>query len=435
MTSAKWLPELPPGWRVARLQHLAATSTSNVDKHSVEGQTAVRLCNYVDVYKNDVIAPDLDLMTATATPEQIARFALRRGDVVITKDSETPDDIGVPAFVAEAAPDLVCGYHLSIVRPHERVTDPRFLFWLLASDVARAQWGVLATGVTRVGLKTGDIARLQVPLPPVRQQRAIADYLDRETAQIDILIEEQQRLRELLSERRNSAIVSAISGVSGRAAVPQDDPYFPRLPKGWTLARIKSISTRVTDGAHISPVTEGGEHDFVSTKDIRNGSVARDKCLMTDRDSYEYMVRTGCQPLTGDVLFSKDGTVGEVALVEEQSPFVVASSLVIVRPDPRRMAPRFLAYALRSRPALEQARSFMRGAGLPRLSVANLARVKVPVPSMQEQEVIADALDAELTKLGALDDAASELMRLAEERRAALITAAVTGQIDVGDAA
>ena len=97
--------------------------TSNVDKKSEDGEKAVRLCNYVDVYKNDKITMSLDFMEATATEAQIERFALQVGDIVITKDSETPDDIGVPALITETAPDLVCGYHLAILRPNaEEIT-------------------------------------------------------------------------------------------------------------------------------------------------------------------------------------------------------------------------------------------------------------------------------------------------------------------------
>lgn len=110
-----------------RLKHVADIRVSSVDKKSTDGDLPVRLCNYTDVYFNERITGSINFMEATATPSQIAAFGLRRGDVVLTKDSETPDDIGVSAVVAEDLPDLVCGYHLAIVRARGGSATGRYL--------------------------------------------------------------------------------------------------------------------------------------------------------------------------------------------------------------------------------------------------------------------------------------------------------------------
>lgn len=104
-------------WRNVRVKDIADVIVSNVDKKSRSGEQPVRLCNYMDVYKNDFIRPTMNLMHATATPKEVAKFHLEVADVLITKDSEDPSDIAVPALVEETAPDLLCGYHLAIVRP------------------------------------------------------------------------------------------------------------------------------------------------------------------------------------------------------------------------------------------------------------------------------------------------------------------------------
>jgi type I restriction enzyme S subunit len=109
-SGVEWLGNIPTHWDVRRLKNIASASLSNVDKKSLEGQDAVRLCNYVDVYYNERITPDLDFMAATATLDQIKRFWLRAGDVLVTKDSESWTDIAVPAVVAEDLPDVLCGY-------------------------------------------------------------------------------------------------------------------------------------------------------------------------------------------------------------------------------------------------------------------------------------------------------------------------------------
>jgi len=125
----EWLGEIPEHWRVMPLKAAAAVAFSGVDKLTEEGESPVLLCNYTDVYRNEQITRNLVFMKATASPNEIARFTLRKGDVLMTKDSETPDDIGVPAWVSEDLNGVVCGYHLAMLRPRPEVADGAFLYW------------------------------------------------------------------------------------------------------------------------------------------------------------------------------------------------------------------------------------------------------------------------------------------------------------------
>jgi len=108
---------LPAHWALYRLRHVVDMLVSNVDKHSKEGEQPIRLCNYINVYKNENITERIPFMHATATRDEISRFRLRINDVLITKDSEEWTDIAVPSLVKYDAPDLVCGYHLAVLRP------------------------------------------------------------------------------------------------------------------------------------------------------------------------------------------------------------------------------------------------------------------------------------------------------------------------------
>src|SRR5690606_36209877 len=113
----EWLGEIPSHWELRRLKHVSAIKLSTVDKKSYEGDIPVRLCNYVDVYYNELITDDLDFMNATATAAQLRDFELKSDDVIITKDSESWDDIAVPAYVSQDLEQVVCGYHLALIRP------------------------------------------------------------------------------------------------------------------------------------------------------------------------------------------------------------------------------------------------------------------------------------------------------------------------------
>ena len=185
---------------------------SNVDKHIKEGEEAVRLCNYVDVYNNDYINEQINFMRVTATAEEIERFRLKEGDVLITKDSETWNDIGVPALVTETASDLISGYHLALLSPHANELAGGYLLRALQSKTLTYQFHVEAKGVTRYGLSQDSIKSVWLPIPPFPEQAAIAEYLNKATAEIDEAIDKKQRLIELLKELKPVTIAEAVTG-------------------------------------------------------------------------------------------------------------------------------------------------------------------------------------------------------------------------------
>jgi type I restriction enzyme S subunit len=169
----------------------------------------------------------------------------------------------------------------------------------------------------------------------------------------------------------------------------------------------------------------------VSTKDVYDDSIDFENALLTSKTSFDYMVRSGCRPQVGDVLFSKDGTIGRTVVVQEDREFVVASSLIIIRPTKSTLDSDFLNCLCQSRVVASQVESLVKGAGLPRLSIQNLVKVFGCFPPLDEQIAVATFLKVELANFGALAAEAQRAIDLLQERRTALISAAVTGQIDV----
>ena len=175
---------------------------------------------HVDVYYNDRITAEFEFMNATATREQARRFLLRAGDVVITKDSESWNDIAVPAVVAEDLTDVLCGYHLAQIKPGPGL-DGRFLARQFSAIGTQDQFHIAANGITRFGLGGNAIRTGLFPIAPVEEQRAIATYLDRETAKIDALTGKIRQAIDHLKEFRTALISAAVTGkidVRGQAA-------------------------------------------------------------------------------------------------------------------------------------------------------------------------------------------------------------------------
>ncbi|WP_281920373.1 restriction endonuclease subunit S [Nocardia cyriacigeorgica] len=371
----------------------------------------------MDVYKNDSIVDSLDFMTATATREQIKKFRIRLGDTLITKDSETADDIGVPAFVEYEADDLICGYHLAIVRPDSRKAVPKYLYWALGSEPIARQWGVTAAGVTRVGIRSSDLNKVTIPLPPLDEQRAIADYLDHETAQIDALVAKQDEFIGLLRERRVAAITSAVEQ-------REPDSSFRRhvinIRQGWS----PNAEPFPADG-----VTEWG----ILKVGCSTAGVFRPE------ENKKLPPDVGARPdlvvRRGEIVMSRSNTrdlVGSAAVVLGEFPRLMLSDLNYGLTTAATLDPEFAVYALLTRRARAELTSRAKGTSpsMQKLAQRDVLDIPLWVPGIDEQRAIVECVKAQTARIDALIAKAEELIALAKERRSALITAAVTGQID-----
>ena len=243
-------------WPAVALSKVAELTLSSVDKKSKPGEHPVLLCNYTDVYNHDFIRAEMDFMSATATEREIGRCSLVEGDVIITKDSEAYDDIGVPALVREHIPNLLCGYHLAILRAKPEL-DSTYLFYALKTREVQQQFHAYANGVTRYGLRKADIGLVELPLPPpLEEQRAIAHVL----STLDDKIELNRRMSRTLEEMARALFKSWFvdfdpvhAKVNGQpSGLPTDlDALFPgafetselgEIPEGWDVKMLEEIS-------------------------------------------------------------------------------------------------------------------------------------------------------------------------------------------------
>lgn len=422
---------------LTRLKHLAAIRVSTVDKKTAEGQIPVRLINYTDVYYHDRLSPEMELMSASASAAQVAAFRLHEGDVVITKDSETADDIGVPSYVARAAEDMVCGYHLAVLRPHASAVHGRFLYWSMVSDPAREQLAATATGVTRFGLRLDAIGSVELFAPPVTVQRAIADFLDAETARIDTLIAKKRRMIERLTERRKSVVAAGVAGLltsfgSRRASTLT---WLDSLPDHWDEVGLTLVA-RLGSGHTPSRSRDDWwiESECVIPW-ITTGEVAR---LRDDRVEYiegtrERISPTGLENSAAEVhpantvVLSRTASAGYSGIMRydmtTSQDFATWTCGPLLRP-------RFLLLCLRA----------MRGDLLGRLGMGSthqtiympdIQSLRIPLPSLDEQDEVVDAVWERLTPSGDCEDSLTRQIDLLAERRQALITAAVTGELSL----
>ena len=195
-------------WREVRLGEVAEIRASTVDKKTLPNEVAVRLCNYMDAYENDYITDGLVFMEATATAKEVGRYALRRGDVVVTKDSETREDIAAAAVVDDDIPNLLCGYHLAIVRPRRGEVDGGFLAQALGQNPAHSHFARHANGAIRYGLTISSLSSAPLSLPPLAEQQAIVGVLRARDHETDLL----NRKLALLREQKKGLMQQLLTG-------------------------------------------------------------------------------------------------------------------------------------------------------------------------------------------------------------------------------
>lgn len=197
----------PEDWSILELHNVTDIRVSNVDKHSRENEVPVSLCNYMDVWTKMYIRSGAEFMESTATPAQIARFGLQPGDVLLTKDSETREEIAQPSVVLPDAPELVLGYHLAMLRPDPERVDGRFLAAQLRIPRFRNHFVAAAQGATRFGLTIETLRSAEVWFPRVAEQKRIADF----DFQLHLEIEKLETLLEHLQVQRRGLMQKLLS--------------------------------------------------------------------------------------------------------------------------------------------------------------------------------------------------------------------------------
>ncbi len=447
-SGVEWLGDVPEHWDAKWLKWTATYRVSNVDKVPAENEVPVRLCNYTDVYYRDFISSETELMETTATTDEIRRFRLLKGDVVITKDSESWDDIAVPAYVRGSIPDLVCGYHLAFIRPDPIFLSGAYLFRCLQAEGINDQFQVAASGVTRFGLPKASIGTAWIPMPPVPEQEAIASFLDSRTAKIDTLIEKKHALIEKLKEKRVALISRTVTrGLPPEAARAVGLNPHPKLktsgiewlgdvPENWEMKRLNRIATiSYGIGGEIDRSLESGLKTVSLPNIDIEGRLNLDDVPFAEVSEIEKRM---VLLQKGDLLFNwRNGSsdhLAKTAFFDSEGEYSHVSFLLRLRFNPTDSWSAFYHYLLNGYRITGFFKHSKAGVNNT-FNLTELSALPVICPPVEEQHVIADYLERETAKIDRMIEKVNAAIEKLREYRTALITAAVMGKIDVRHAA
>lgn len=307
--------------------------------------------------------------------------------------------------------------------------DSRFIYWLLSSskELLRSY----ATGTTFEAVSSTDIGNLPFQLVGRADQERIANFLDAQTARIDALIAEKERLVNLLKDVLSDEVTRAVTvGIDAAQTKATNLDWCPNVPMSWDVLLLRRLFERTEYGISESMSSEG------QVAVLRMGNIADGRVLMSDL-KYVDSADSSLVLKPGDVLYNRTNSlaqVGKVGLVRElpDLPVIFASYLVRLVPN-KRVLPEYLAYLLNCPDVLAIARSL----ALPAIGQANLnptryGYIHVPCPPIDEQRRIVAHLDEKTIAVGALADHVQTHISRLREYRSSLISAAVTGQLDVG---
>lgn len=339
------------------------------------------------------------------------RSTVRSGDLVVSIGPSYGKTMTVPPELEGA--NLTQGTARIAVAPgYERA----FIKWALQSDAVRSYWDAEVGGATFRALNLGPLARTPIPLFPKSEQRRIADFLDRETAQIDALVAAQRELVELLKERRAAVITLAVAQGSG---IHDGADAWPKAP----LRRF----VRVADGL-VDPLdARYSDWPLIAPDHIESGT---GRLLGHVPSATEQGAISGKGLVAaGQLVYSKIRPALNKVVIAPYRALCSADMYPLVADDSR-VDHRFLLYALLDSDFVRQAILASERVAMPKINRETLGSLLIPLPPLPEQTLIADYLDHETAQMDSMIAAANESIALMLERRAALISAAVTGRID-----
>lgn len=279
------------------------------------------------------------------------------------------------------------------------------------------------------------VENFEVNLPPLRWQHHAADFLDRETSRIDALISQKRRLSNLMEERRVATATDLVTGWSSNGPLQASGtPLIPECPVTWQVVELRRLECEVQTGPfgsqlHADEYVSDG-HPVVNPSNLIDGRIEPDWSICIDDETHLRLKRHALEP--GDVVFGRRGELGRAGLVtEREAGWICGTGCLRIRFQRKAFESRFLRHYLRLPLVRQYFESVAVGSTMGNLNSSIVLGLPVPIPPLREQVKLADAVDQVEDRCLHLMKRLKRQISLLEERRQALITAAVTGELEV----
>lgn len=438
-SGVEWLGDVPEHWDTRALRYGFRVVNGGTPASSEEAywDGEIHWFTPEDLGKNEgrLIAASRRQLTNDGLNNCGARV-VDRGSVLVS----TRAPIG---HVAVTGVDSCCNQGCRFLVPEGPITADFCYYALLASKEVMQSAG---KGTTFLELSAGALASHVIPVPSIGEQRDIAAFLDRETARIDMLVAKKRELIERLKEKRTALISRTVTrglppAAARAAGLPENPPlkltgfdWFDSIPAHWAVLPFTKYVAEKSDYRGKTPDKQPDGVFLVTARNVRMGFIDYDASQeYIAEDDYSEVMRRGL-PKCGDILFTTEAPLGNVALVDRED-VALAQRIIRFRMMPARFESRFALYAMMADYFQAQLDSLSTGSTAEGLKASKLPLLQLVTPPLSEQITIAAYLDTETKRLDALAAKVEVAIERLQEYRTALITAAVTGKINltIGD--
>jgi type I restriction enzyme S subunit len=436
-SGVEWLGQIPKFWNLSPFKWFVERNDGGVwgDDPDGENDTIVLRSTEqtVDGYWR------LDDPAPRKLNQRDKEYAqLKKGDLLVTKSSGSALHIGKTTIVTNEVEGLGCCYSnfMQRIRTNSLLL-PKLAWYVMNNELARAQFDYLSNTTTGLSNLNGTmIGQIFLAIPPSGEQEKIAAFLDHETAKIDTLIEKQQRLIELLKEKRQAVISHAVTkGLSPNATMKDSGvDWLGEVPAHWEVLAIKHmVSTPITDGPHETPEFLDEGVPFISAEAVSSGFIdfGKIRAHISEEDDRRFSKKYS--PRRFDIYMVKSGaTTGVTAIVETDRRFNIWSPLAVIRCN-EFSHPYFVLNFLRCHNFIEAIELNWSFGTQQNIGMQVIENLHITQPPLDEAINIANVLQDKCAVFDKIITSAAMQIDLMQERRTALISAAVTGKIDVRD--
>lgn len=347
------------------------------------------------------------------------------GDIAYNKMRMWQGSVGYSQYRGIVSPAYV------VLKP-KREINPKYYHYLFRTKyynnyVKRFSYGLCDD---QLNLRYSDFKRMYSIVPPLVTQNKIVDYLEKKEHQCIQFINKQKQLIELLKEEKKLIINEAITkGLYKNVKMKySENKLIGEIPESWNVVKLRYLTNKITDGSHSSPESFTDGYPYVTVTDIRDGNIDLINCKKIKYKDFIQLKKNGCKPSVGDILLTKDGTIGRAAIVKSDEEFVVLSSLAIITPN-KNINVNYLADYLTSGICIDEMKSNIQGSALTRLTISLIKDLNIVVPSsIQEQIEISEHIKNQTIEINKAIIYAENQIRLINDYLESLIFSIVTGK-------
>lgn len=321
-----------------------------------------------------------------------------------------------------------CTGELAVIKEYNG--DIRYLFYYMLSDGFLKMVDASTYGAKMPRASWDYIKNLQIPVMRKSEQQTIADFLDKECAQIDSIVVDLEKQIALLQQYKKSLITETVTKGLDKS-VPMKDSgieWTSKIPCHWEIKRFKYLCEYITDGSHFSPETADEGYPYITAADVKGVGLDYDAAKKISQQDFISLQKAGCQPRKGDVLLVKDGaTTGRIGMVTSEKPCVVLSSVAILR-APDNMDARYLRYLMESDFVQAQIQASMAGSAMPRTVLSKIINYWGITCPKEEQKEICDFLDRKCGYIETVIETKQVQQSIIQQHKKSLIYEYVTGK-------